>query len=74
VEVPSVELLRLFGASNLHAVKDGFRVLKTIGTEWRRARLHRKLGNNSNTHPTPGSRRRAVRPAQVEDPRREASA
>ena len=40
-EVPSVELLRLFGASNLSAVRDGLRVLKTIGTEWRRARLVR---------------------------------
>ena len=40
-EVPSVELLRLFGTSNLSAVKDGLRVLKTIGTEWRRARLIR---------------------------------
>ncbi len=40
-EVPSIELLRLFGASNLSAVKDGLRVLKTIGTEWRRARLVR---------------------------------
>lgn len=37
-EVPSVELLRLFGASNLHAVKDGLRVLKTLTTEWSRAR------------------------------------
>ncbi|MET3807808.1 glycosyltransferase involved in cell wall biosynthesis [Nakamurella sp. UYEF19] len=38
-EVPSVEQDRLFGASNLNAVKDGLRVLKTIGTEWRRARV-----------------------------------
>ena len=37
-EVPSVELERLFGDSNLHAVKDGLRVLKTISTEWMRAR------------------------------------
>lgn len=36
-EVPSVEQLRIFGASNLHAVKDGIRVLKTIMTERRRA-------------------------------------
>ena len=41
-EVPSTELLRLFGDSNLHAVKDGFRVLKTIGTEWQRARSRRR--------------------------------
>jgi len=78
VEVPSVELLRLFGASNLHAVKDGFRVLKTIGTEWRRARLHTKLENNTRTHThtthTAGSRGLAVRPAPAKDSRREASA
>jgi len=72
--------LRLFGASNLHAVKDGFRVLKTIGTEWRRARLHTKLENNTHTHThthtthTAGSRGLAVRPAPAKDSRREASA
>jgi hypothetical protein len=33
VEVPSVERLRLFGASHLHAVKDGLRVLHTLRAE-----------------------------------------
>jgi glycosyltransferase involved in cell wall biosynthesis len=46
-EVPSVEKVRLFGASNLHAVTDGLRVLKTLLTERRRAssirRMERKL-------------------------------
>jgi len=46
-EVPSVEKVRLFGASNLHAVSDGLRVLKTLLTERRRAssirRMERKL-------------------------------
>ncbi len=37
-EVPSVERLRIFGASNLNAVSDGLRVLKTIMTEQRRMR------------------------------------
>lgn len=37
-EVPSVERLRIFGSSNLHAVKDGFRVLRTIRTERTRDR------------------------------------
>ncbi|WP_182523495.1 glycosyltransferase family 2 protein [Nocardioides dongkuii] len=37
-EVPSVERLRIFGESNLHAVKDGLRVLRTVHTEHRRAR------------------------------------
>lgn len=32
-EVPSVELRRIHGESNLHAVRDGLRVLKTILTE-----------------------------------------
>jgi glycosyltransferase involved in cell wall biosynthesis len=42
-EVPSVERLRLFGESNLHAVSDGLRVLKTLMTEWRRARSIRRM-------------------------------
>jgi len=46
-EVPSVEKLRMFGESNLHAVSDGLRVLKTLFTERRRAwsirRMERKL-------------------------------
>ena len=37
-EVPSVERLRIFGDSNLHAVKDGLRVLRTIRTEQVRAK------------------------------------
>jgi glycosyltransferase involved in cell wall biosynthesis len=42
-EVPSVEKLRMFGESNLHAVRDGMRVLRTLITEWRRARATRRL-------------------------------
>ncbi|WP_372733485.1 glycosyltransferase family 2 protein [Nocardioides sp.] len=42
-EVPSVEKLRMFGESNLNAVTDGLRVLKTLMTEWRRARSHRRM-------------------------------
>lgn len=38
VEVPSYERRRLYGVSNLNAVSDGIRVLKTINTERRRAR------------------------------------
>lgn len=41
-EVPSYEYERLFGASQLHAVRDGLRVLKTIGQEyWRHRGLRR---------------------------------
>jgi glycosyltransferase involved in cell wall biosynthesis len=35
-EVPSRERSRIHGESNLHAVRDGWRVLKTIMREWRR--------------------------------------
>ena len=42
-EVPSVEKVRMFGESNLRAVSDGFRVLKTLFSEWRRARQGRRL-------------------------------
>ncbi len=35
-EVPSHERCRIHGESNLRAVRDGFRVLKTILREWRR--------------------------------------
>ena len=46
-EVPSVEKLRMFGESHLHACSDGLRVLKTLLTERRRAwsirRMERKL-------------------------------
>jgi glycosyltransferase involved in cell wall biosynthesis len=42
-EVPSIEKLRIFGESNLRAVQDGFRVLKTLVTEWRRARATRRM-------------------------------
>jgi len=48
VEVPSVELPRVHGESNLNAVTDGLRVLRTLVTEaWRgvgrRRRRHRGL-------------------------------
>ncbi|PRY70408.1 glycosyltransferase involved in cell wall biosynthesis [Glaciihabitans tibetensis] len=38
VEVPSVERLRIHGESNLRAVRDGLRVLKTIWAERQRGR------------------------------------
>jgi glycosyltransferase involved in cell wall biosynthesis len=43
VEIPSVERLRIHGESNLRAVRDGFRVLKTIWTERQRGRRVRTL-------------------------------
>jgi glycosyltransferase involved in cell wall biosynthesis len=40
-EVPSVERNRLFGESNLHAIRDGMRILRTIVREFRGARARR---------------------------------
>jgi hypothetical protein len=42
-EVPSVERARIHGESNLHAVSDGLRVLRTLRTEKARVRRARKL-------------------------------
>jgi glycosyltransferase involved in cell wall biosynthesis len=41
-EVPSIERLRVHGVSNLNAISDGFRVLKTIWSERQRAQAHRR--------------------------------
>jgi glycosyltransferase involved in cell wall biosynthesis len=58
-EVPSVEKVRLFGMSNLHAVSDGLRVLKTLLTERRRAssirRMERKLRLDKVAQHQPGA-------------------
>lgn len=42
-EVPSVELARIHGSSNLRTFVDGGRVLRTIGTEYLRHRRSRNL-------------------------------
>jgi glycosyltransferase involved in cell wall biosynthesis len=44
VEVPSFEKLRIFGVSNLNAISDGLRVLKTIFAERARARRRALAG------------------------------
>ena len=59
VEVPSVELLRIHGESNLNAVTDGLRVLRTLVTEWRRARTTR-------ARMRPAHRRTRELPAAIE--------
>jgi glycosyltransferase involved in cell wall biosynthesis len=51
VEVPSVEKLRIFGQSNLHAVSDGLRVLRTLFTEWRRVRALREKARPAHRRP-----------------------
>jgi glycosyltransferase involved in cell wall biosynthesis len=51
VEVPSVEKLRLFGESNLNAISDGLRVLRTLFTEWRRTLALRERVRPSHRRP-----------------------
>jgi glycosyltransferase involved in cell wall biosynthesis len=51
VEVPSVGKLRLFGESNLNALTDGLRVLRTLVTEWRRQRTLRERLTPSHRRP-----------------------
>lgn len=46
-EVPSFEYRRLNGSSNLRAVRDGWRVLRTILKEW----IHSPLAHSSNHEP-----------------------
>lgn len=55
VEVGSVEKVRLFGESNLNAVSDGFRVLRTIVAERRRARKHEPLPITITPHARPAT-------------------
>lgn len=55
VEVPSLELERIFGESHLRAVSDGLRVLHTLATERRRAVRARRVSV------APSARSRSVR-------------
>src|ERR1700712_1445230 len=50
-EIPSVERRRIYGESNLNAVRDGIRVLKTIGAERRRAVKLRSVGTVRTARP-----------------------
>ncbi len=54
VEVASVERSRIFGSSNLHAVGDGLRVLRTILTE--RAEGRRRVVGRRSAGNAPGAR------------------
>jgi hypothetical protein len=56
-EVPSCELCRISGASNLHAARDGWRVLRTLGREWAQWEA-----------PSAGARPEAVRRVQYRSP------
>jgi len=63
VEVPSYELSRLHGVSNLNAPKDGLRVLRTIVSEARRARRLRRTDRG-----LAGTRRASVRSGDARSP------
>jgi hypothetical protein len=61
VEVPSVELARIHGETNLRTFADGFRVLRTIVSERRRLRRIARLGLE-----TPQAERRRLVPARFD--------
>ena len=70
VEVPSFELSRRHGVSNLNAPKDGLRVLRTIITEYRSARARRRLRRfESPQQPKPVDEQTATRRERVRVPR-----
>jgi glycosyltransferase involved in cell wall biosynthesis len=52
-EVGSVEHARLHGESNLNTVRDGFRVLRTILSEYGRARSRRRAATEPRGHRAP---------------------
>lgn len=64
-EIPSIERPRIHGESNLNAVSDGLRVLRTILTERRRSRGRSTAGRRRAVVPGPRTRRAsAVEPAE----------
>jgi glycosyltransferase involved in cell wall biosynthesis len=68
-EVPSFEYARLHGVSNLNAVSDGIRVLRTIMREWWQATVRRRL--RPGPVPATGRRPAPVLPSQAVPPRAE---
>jgi hypothetical protein len=62
-EVPSFEAPRAYGASNLNAVRDGMRVLRTIGSE--RRRLESRLAGRPPAPSRPWAQFAAPAPARV---------
>jgi len=65
VEVPSFEHRRIHGVTNLNAVSDGLRVLRTIAREWRRLlAIRAKSGKASQA----GADRRERSQPRVRDP------
>lgn len=66
-EVPCVQLQRPFRAGNQHVLEGGFRVLKTVATEWRRNRRAQLWASGSGRGSAPAEIRRQLPPAN--DPR-----
>ena len=70
VEVPSFELSRRHGVSNLNAPRDGLRVLRTIITEYRSARARRRMRRfESRQQPMAADERTTTRRERVHVPR-----
>jgi len=67
-EVPSLELSRVYGESNLHAVRDGLRVLRTILTE--RLRRHLRHAQVPAADAVPGAAAAVAADAHERDERR----
>ncbi|GAA3631138.1 hypothetical protein GCM10022200_12530 [Microbacterium awajiense] len=72
VEVPSVELPRIHGESNLHAISDGLRVLRTVLDERMKRSGRRRAVTHVAAQPTPSARadvtRSVTSSAPVEEP------
>jgi glycosyltransferase involved in cell wall biosynthesis len=64
-EVASVEHARIHGETNLNTFRDGFRVLRTIFSEYGRMRRHRKGAGRHTDVVVPRGQTRAARPARV---------
>lgn len=57
-EVPSFEARRIWGESNLRTIRDGSRVLRAIGREWRLSRLEPPAGDLERFRATRSARMR----------------
>ncbi|UQX87871.1 glycosyltransferase family 2 protein [Jatrophihabitans telluris] len=66
-EVPSVERSRVFGASNLNAIRDGVRVLKTILTERTRPRPVTEAHSRTHERHRVAARQEASAMVAIED-------
>ncbi|MBL7261796.1 glycosyltransferase family 2 protein [Actinoplanes sp. LDG1-01] len=76
-EVGSIEHRRIHGETNLNTFRDGFRVLRTIFSEYGRMRSQKRNGERRPggviVHQQPGSRAHGVKPAAEHAPEPEVS-